>query len=161
MTRVCIGLGSNINPRTNLIAAADLLRKEWPHIRFSSVWQSKAVGHGDQPDFLNAVAAFDADRDPVSVFGKLRQIEEALGKHVEFRFGPRTIDLDLLLYDDETIKDPMLVVPHARMHERMFVLKPLCELIDPSERHPVTKRMWGDYLVETEAQECRKLGMEL
>ncbi len=159
MTTVVIGLGSNVQPQANLVAAADLLREEWPDIRFSSVYRSKAVGHVDQDDFLNAIAIIETDRDAQSVHGKLKQIEEALGKAIDFRFGPRTIDLDLLLYGNEIINEADLIVPHPRMHERKFVLEPLCELIDPNLKHPMIGKRWKELLQTTKDQECRKVNV--
>jgi 2-amino-4-hydroxy-6-hydroxymethyldihydropteridine diphosphokinase len=153
MTRIVIGLGSNIQPQANLITAADLLREEWPDMRFSGVYRSKAVGYAKQDDFLNAVAVAETDRDALSVHGKLKQIEEALGKEIAFANGPRTIDLDLLLYGDERIDEPGLTVPHPRMLERRFVLEPLVELIDGKE--------WKEALGNVKDQECEKTDLEL
>lgn len=156
-----IGLGSNILPAANLIAAADLLREEWPDARFSHVYRSKAVGHADQPDFLNTVAEIEADRDELSVHGKLKQIEEALGKNIAFRFGPRTIDLDLLLYGDAVMENDNLTLPHPRMHQRRFVLEPLCELVDTNDKHPKLGKTWKALLDATSNQKCSKTDMTL
>jgi 2-amino-4-hydroxy-6-hydroxymethyldihydropteridine diphosphokinase len=156
-----VALGSNILPEANLTAAADLLREEWPDIRFSHVYRSKAVEHADQADFLNAVAEIEADRDYQSVHGKLKQIEEFLGKDLAFRFGPRTIDLDLLLYGDLVLNSSGLILPHPRMHKRRFVLLPLCELIRPELRHPRFKTEWIELLKETAGQQCERIAMKL
>ncbi len=153
MTRIVIGLGSNIGPQAHLMAAADLLREEWPEMRFSGVYRSKAVGYAEQDDFLNAVAVAETDRDALSVHGKLKQIEEALGKDITFKNGPRTIDLDLLLYGDERIDEPELVVPHPRMQERRFVLEPLCELVD--------EKKWAELLEQVKNQECERTNVVL
>lgn len=159
--KVFIALGSNILPEANVVAAADLLRNEWPDIRFSTVYTSAPVHHADQAQFLNAVAVFTADRDAESTVGKLRQIEDALGKDIAFRFGPRTIDLDLLLYGETVLTTPALTIPHPRMHERRFVLEPLCELVQPKHMHPVLKRPWGKLLQDVQAQVCGKTSLKL
>lgn len=159
--KVALALGSNILPQANLLAAADLLRGEWPDIRFSHVYRTAPAHHMDQADFLNAAATFHADRNVESIIGKLRQIEESLGKDIAFRFGPRTIDLDLLLYGDVVIATPALTIPHPRMHERRFVLEPLCELLDPEEKHPILHSPWSDLLRQTLDQVCEKTVLQL
>ncbi len=156
-----VALGSNILPEANLVAAADLLREEWPDTRFSHVYRSKAVDHEDQADFLNAVAEIEADRDHVSIHGKLKQIEESLGKDVAFKSGPRTIDLDLLLYGDLVMNSSGLILPHPRMHRRRFVLQPLCELIRSELRHPRFKKEWMEMLRDTKDQKCERIGLTL
>lgn len=159
--RVYIALGSNILPEANLVAAADLLRGEWPDIRFAHVYRSAPAHHANQDDFLNTAAAFAADRDMESTAGKLRQIEDFLGKSIAFRFGPRTIDLDLLLYGNDCISSPEITVPHPRMHERRFVLEPLCELLDTATKHPVLQKTWSKLLVAVQDQECQKMPLTL
>ena len=156
-----LGLGSNILPEANLTAAADLLREEWPDIRFSAVYRSKAMEHADQADFLNAAAVVDIDRDAESIHRKLKQIEEALSKDVAFRFGPRTIDIDLLLYGDTVMESAELTLPHPRMHQRRFVLEPLCELIDPKTRHPALGKTWKELLEATNDQQCERVKLKL
>ncbi len=110
-------------------AAAGLLRDHWPAIRFSSVYRTAPVGYTDQPDFLNAVAGFESDETTADVLSRLQQIERQLGKATPFKDGPRTIDLDLLLYGDVMLNEPGLQLPHPRMGERRFVLEPLTELL--------------------------------
>ena len=78
-----------------------------------------------------------------------------------YRFGPRTIDLDLLLYANESIETGDLVVPHARMHERRFVLEPLCELIDCDNQHPVVGVSWANLLQNVSDQDCRVFALVL
>ncbi len=161
MTTVAIGLGSNIQSRANLIAAADLIRNEWSDVRFSSVYQSKAAEVTDQDDFLNAVAVIETTDDPVTIRGKLTRIEEELGKAPPFRFGPRTIDLDILLFGDEIIETPELCIPHPRMHQRRFVLEPLVELIEGREKHPALGGTWNELLQVIQNQDCTKIGIVL
>ena len=153
MPSIFIALGSNINPEENLKKAATMLRQAFPDIRFSSVYRSKAAEVEDQPDFLNAVAKVKTDRKPEEVKAAVEVIECALKKNPPYRFGPRTIDLDLLLYDNLKIDSPALIVPHPRMHQRRFVLEPLCELSsDPR---------WKQLLEKIGDQECERVKMSL
>ncbi len=88
------------------------------------------MGDVDQPRFLNGVAALETDLSARALLDVLLSVERELGRERRERWGPRTIDLDLLLYGDETVDEPGLTVPHARLHERRFALEPLAEL-DP------------------------------
>lgn len=162
-----IALGSNIGPEDNLKAAATMLRERYHAIRFSSVYRSAPLHHEEQDDFLNAVARLDADLTPDEIYEFLTHIERHLKKNPPFRFGPRTIDLDLLLYGDSvgdyslpTTHYP-LVVPHPRMHERRFVLEPLIELLDPTGIHPVIGQTWKELLDKTLDQKANKLIVRL
>ena len=132
MTRAYVGLGANVgNRRENLDRAVELLGAE-PGVRVfavSSVRETDPVGYEDQPRFLNAVCAVDTELGPRDLLERLLAIERALGRvRTGPRFGPRTIDLDLLLYGNETVDEPGLTVPHPRLAERLFVLEPLLEL---------------------------------
>jgi 2-amino-4-hydroxy-6-hydroxymethyldihydropteridine diphosphokinase len=132
MIRAYVGLGANVgNRRDNLDRAVELLARD-PGIRVvavSTVRETDPVGYVDQPRFLNAVAALDTDLAPRKLLDRLLAVERALGrKRTGPRFGPRTIDLDLLVYGDETVDEPGLTVPHPRLAERRFVLEPLAEL---------------------------------
>lgn len=152
-----IGLGSNIDSETKIRKAAAMLREHFPALRFSSIYKSSAREVEDQDDFLNAVAACETEKSPEEIHAILQSIEQSLGKAPPYRFGPRTIDLDLLLYGDlsqpATI-NPQLVLPHPRMHERRFVLEPLCELIDANTLHPILKQSWKELLEQSLDQEC-------
>lgn len=161
MTTTLIALGSNVDPEDNLKAAATMLRDRYPAIRFSSVYRSAPLHHTDQPDFLNAVAAFDAGHSPQDVLAFLQHIEHHLKKNPPFRFGPRTIDLDLLLHGDLVQQEPPPILPHPRMHERRFVLDPLLELLSPTERHPVLKKTWSDLQKQTAGQKILRMPMQL
>lgn len=157
MPTIFIALGSNIDPDTNLKKAADMLRKNFAAIQFSSVYRTAAREVEDQDDFLNAVALVETDKSPEEIHAILQSIEESLGKAPPFRFGPRTIDLDFLLYGNSIqplTRNPPLVLPHPRMHERRFVLEPLCELIDLQSQHPVLKESWEKLLGKTLEQDC-------
>lgn len=161
MTGVSIGLGSNIDPEANLRHAADELRKFWPEIRFSSAYRSAPVERTDQPEFLNAVARIETEERAEEILSKLQAIEKRLKKNPPFRFGPRTIDLDLLLYGDEVIDQPGLKVPHPKMHERRFVLEPLMEVLDGNTEHPSLKQPFPMLLDALTGQDCTKVPVQL
>jgi 2-amino-4-hydroxy-6-hydroxymethyldihydropteridine diphosphokinase len=126
-----LGLGSNLGDRlTNLQGAVDALQAE-PGLRVtgsSRVWETVPVGGPPQPDYLNAVLRIETDLSARDLLGSARRVESQLGRVRTERWGARTIDVDILLYDDERIDEPDLVVPHPRMAQRAFVLLPLLEL---------------------------------
>ncbi len=128
-----LGLGANLGDRlTTLREAVDLLAAD-PGIvvrRTSRVWETDPVGGPEQPDFLNIVVEIDTDLDPLDLLAAVNRVESELGRVRDVRWGPRTIDIDILLIDDLTIANDRLTVPHPRMHRRAFVLFPLLELID-------------------------------
>lgn len=127
-----LGLGSNIGSRLETLQRAlDLLDAE-PGIRVqrcSRVWETDPVGGPEQDDFLNVVLEIDTDLEPHELLGACSRVEAQLGRTRDVRWGPRTIDIDILLIDDLAISDDRLIVPHPRMHERAFVLLPLLELV--------------------------------
>ena len=131
MTRAYVGLGANLGePRRQLQAALDELNR-LPQTRLtaaSGFYRSAPLGHADQPDFLNAVAELDTGLPPEALLDCLQAIETAHGRERSFAGAPRTLDLDLLLYGDAALATPRLTVPHPRMHERAFVLRPLAEI---------------------------------
>jgi 2-amino-4-hydroxy-6-hydroxymethyldihydropteridine diphosphokinase len=131
-----VGIGANLGERAETIAAAvELLAAEKgvEVVAVSALRETDPVGYEDQPRFLNAAVLVETELPPRMLLERLLEIEAGLGRirGVGPRFGPRTIDLDLLLYGDETIDEDALEVPHPRLHERRFVLEPLAEL-DPS-----------------------------
>jgi 2-amino-4-hydroxy-6-hydroxymethyldihydropteridine diphosphokinase len=138
--RAYIGLGSNLGEReATLSEALDRLGAEEgiKVVAVSSYRETDPVGVFDQPRFVNGAAALDTSLSPADLLERLLQVERSLGRDraKEERWGPRTIDLDLLLYGDEEIDGPGLRVPHPRLAERAFVLEPLLEL-DPALRLP-------------------------
>ncbi len=130
MARAHLGLGSNLGDReAALRSALELLGEDV--VAVSSFRETDPVGYLDQPRFLNAAAALETELEPRALLERLLEVERELGRTRDGpRFGPRTIDLDLLLYGDRVIDEPGLVVPHPRLAERRFVLEPLAEL-DP------------------------------
>lgn len=130
-----LGLGSNLGDRlTNLQGAVDLLQVE-PGLRVltsSRVWETAPVGGPPQPDYLNAVIRVETDLSARDLLDVAHRVEERLGRVRKERWGARSIDIDVLLFDEETIDESDLVVPHPRLAQRAFVLLPLLELIaDP------------------------------
>ena len=134
MTRAYVGLGANLGDREAMLRSALEQLAAEPGIEVvavSKLRDTDPVGITDQPRFLNAAAAVETGLSAGDLLDRLLGIERRLGRTREGpRFGPRTIDLDLLLYGDEQIDDPGLEVPHPRLHERLFALEPLADL-DP------------------------------
>ncbi len=135
-----IGLGSNLGEREAMIRLAldDLARLPSTRlVRASSLYDTEPVGEVDQPNFLNAVAQIDTELTARQLLWNLQLIERRLGRVRTQRWGPRTIDLDLLLYGNLVVEEPDLKVPHPELSQRSFVLVPLVEL-DPLLVHPVS-----------------------
>jgi 2-amino-4-hydroxy-6-hydroxymethyldihydropteridine diphosphokinase len=139
MPLVYIGLGANLGDREATIRMA--LRRLGAHeqidvLRVSRLRETDPVGYADQPRFLNGVARLQTDLEPRELLAILLDVERDLGRTRHGpRFGPRPIDLDILLYDSRVVEEPGLRIPHPRMAERAFVLEPLAEL-DPSLEVP-------------------------
>jgi len=128
VTRAYVGLGANLGDREATIRrAATLLGAS----RLSPILETEPWGYADQPKFLNAVAEVETDLGPRQLLDRLLEIERGLGRRRdhEERWGPRTIDLDLLLFGEQRIDDDVLVVPHPRLMEREFVTRPLREVM--------------------------------
>ena len=154
--RAYLGLGSNLGDRhANLVAAAGLVADQ-PGVAVaasSRVYETEPVGGPDQPEFLNVVVEVDTDLTARELLTTCLGVERDLGRIRDVRWGPRTVDVDLLIYDRDVIDEPGLVVPHPRAHERSFAVVPLLELEpDPvlaggrraSEAAPAGEvRLWG------------------
>ncbi|HYQ09771.1 MAG TPA: 2-amino-4-hydroxy-6-hydroxymethyldihydropteridine diphosphokinase [Gaiellaceae bacterium] len=132
MTRAYVGLGANLGDRERTLReAVDALGAEEgiEVAAVSTLRETDPVGVGEQPRFLNGVAALETSLGARELLDRLLAVEQRFGRvRVPGELRPRTLDLDLLLYGDETIDEPGLAVPHPRMHERRFVLEPLAEL---------------------------------
>jgi 2-amino-4-hydroxy-6-hydroxymethyldihydropteridine diphosphokinase len=126
-----LGLGSNLGDRlANLQSAVDALQTE-PGLRVtasSRVWETTPVGGPPQPDYLNAVIQVETDLSARDLLDAARRVESRLGRVRSQRWGARTMDVDILLYDDAQIDETDLVIPHLRLTERAFVVLPLLEL---------------------------------
>ncbi|MFC0559615.1 2-amino-4-hydroxy-6-hydroxymethyldihydropteridine diphosphokinase [Halalkalibacter alkalisediminis] len=128
---VYIALGSNIGDRYEHLMSAIELLKEQPRIQFltsSSIYETEPVGYVDQQSFLNMVVAVTTTLGPRELLAVTQSIEERCGRTRDVRWGPRTIDLDILLFDQENMVMENLSIPHPRMWERAFVIVPLMEV---------------------------------
>ena len=135
--RAFLGLGSNLGDRGGMLSAALglLAGRDLRIVRTSRVYESQPWGKTDQPAFLNQVVEIETALSPHALLGRCREVEDALGRVRRERWGPRTIDIDILLYGDCVIDTPALVVPHAELRRRAFVLIPLAE-VAPALRLP-------------------------
>ncbi|MGQ0811020.1 MAG: 2-amino-4-hydroxy-6-hydroxymethyldihydropteridine diphosphokinase [Nitrospiraceae bacterium] len=153
METVFIGFGSNVGNRLDYCDRAVTLLSLLPHSQItgvSSLYEAEPVNDGAQPGsgwFLNGAVRLQTDLTPRSLLEVCREIEKALGRDLEHRKGPRTIDLDILFYGTQTLNEPELVVPHPRLHQRRFVLAPLAEL-HPDWRHPALNQTVNDLLAQ-------------
>ena len=118
------------------------------------MYKSSALIQEHQDDFLNAVGVIETSQSPEDVYAALHSIEESLNKNPPYPFGPRTIDLDVLLYDDLVLDTVDLTIPHPRLHERRFVLEPLSELVGKLDAHPIHKKTYHHLLETVQHQQC-------
>lgn len=147
MVEAIIALGSNLGDRErNLATALDRIGRLARITIVSSVYETDAMYLEDQARFLNCVIAAETSLSPRELLGHLKEIEREVGRRPGPRFGPRAIDLDILLYDGEVVSEPDLVIPHPRMAERPFVLVPLDE-IRSGLLHPVSRMTVHQMLV--------------
>lgn len=134
-----LGFGTNLGDRKkNLSQALNTLndRPDLAVLRTSSIYETEPWGLADQPSFLNIVAEIATSIPPGELLERVKKLEQDMGREDGPRFGPRLIDIDILLLEDQVVDEPDLTVPHARLHERAFVLVPLAELA-PELVHPV------------------------
>ena len=139
-------------------AVADVGREAGRIAAASPIYRSLPVGVTDQPPFLNAVAALDTELGPDALLDVLLAVEAAHGRVRDVRWGPRTLDLDLVWFEGVVRDDPRLTLPHPRAHEREFVLRPLCDLAPNLLLHGRTAREWLDSL---EPQGVEPAGLSL
>jgi 2-amino-4-hydroxy-6-hydroxymethyldihydropteridine diphosphokinase len=137
MARVYLGLGANLGDRAETLRRAlGDLSKTGQVVRVSSLYETEPVGYADQPRFLNAVALLETDLGPDELLARTSAIEQAYGRQRSFANAPRTLDIDILFYDDLVIHNSNLTIPHPRLQDRAFVLVPLAE-IALDLRHPL------------------------
>jgi 2-amino-4-hydroxy-6-hydroxymethyldihydropteridine diphosphokinase len=147
-----VGLGSNLGDRAGnlLLGVRGMLDAGFAVSRLSQVYETEPVETFPQPKFLNMVAELSLSRlpSPAEIMERLLQVEQSFGRTRDVSKGPRTIDLDLLLYGNETSDTELLTLPHPRLHLRRFVLVPLAELC-PTLQHPALHRTISALLRET------------
>lgn len=148
MAEVYVSVGSNIEPRVHIRRGLKLVEERFGELKVSPVYRSAAVGF-DGDDFLNLVIGFETEADPPMVTQALRCIEEHCGRdHTAPKFSDRSLDLDLILYDDEVIDTPGLRLPRGDILRYAFVLKPLADLAG-DKAHPVTgetySTLWSNF----------------
>ncbi len=157
---VYIGIGSNLGDKIGQCerAIAEILKVDQHKLLAkSSLFKTKPIGDTSQDWFVNGVIKIETDLGPLELLQVLQEAESRLGRKKTSRWGPRTIDLDILFYDEEEVQMENLQIPHPLLHERQFVLIPLAE-IDPTFIHPLLKKSIGELLEDLkENQGVKKL----
>jgi 2-amino-4-hydroxy-6-hydroxymethyldihydropteridine diphosphokinase len=154
---VYLSLGSNVGDRADMLrqAIAALPGAGVEVVRMSSMYETEPMELREQSWFLNMAAECRTDLFPLQLLRRLKKIEGSLGRKRIVRNGPRTIDIDIILFGRAVVSMPALEIPHPRFRERRFVLEPLAELA-PDLRDPVTKRTMADLLAGTAGQRVRR-----
>lgn len=149
MASVLLLLGSNMGERLSFLQQAreQLALKIGPIKKLSSCYETAAWGKTDQADFVNQVLKIETKMEPQLLLQSILQIERELGRERLEKWGSRTIDIDILFYNEEEINFPDLKIPHKNLHERAFTLVPLCE-IEPDWFHPVLQKTASELLSE-------------
>jgi 2-amino-4-hydroxy-6-hydroxymethyldihydropteridine diphosphokinase len=156
---VYLGLGSNVGDSEALLQSAldQLNARDLKLLRVSSLYETEPIGLREQRWFLNLVAEFQTELFPKQLLHRIEKVEKELGRKRTVRNGPRTIDIDILLYGNAVVKTEALEIPHPRYRERRFTLAPLAEL-NPELRDPVTRRSMAAMLAALKDQTIRKRG---
>ena len=153
--RVYVGVGSNMGERQAWIdMAAEGLRSDGNNRNFRSaqVIETEPYGYLEQDKFLNTVFTFETLYEPEELLLRMQEIEKEAHRERKIHWGPRTLDLDLLLYDNRITESPVLTIPHPEMTKRLFVLIPLCEL-NPHGVHPLYRKRFAEYKEALKQQE--------
>jgi len=153
MSIVYIGIGSNLGDRQeNCLHAIELLQKKGIVVtKKSSLYETEPWGYKDQPQFINMAIEIETEFNPEELLTVLKNIEREMGREESFRWGPRKVDLDILLFDTIILTEDSLEIPHPLLHKRYFVLRPLCEIASDI-LHPLLKVSIFDLL----QQLCKK-----
>ena len=129
MTTIYLALGSNVGDReSNLERALEILGSQLSKIKKAPIYRSRAVGYTNQADFLNTAVEARTKLTPALLLAFIKQVEQETGRVKRFKWGPREIDIDIIFYGDQLVKQPGLNIPHKRFAERDFVLRPLLDL---------------------------------
>lgn len=140
MNKFFLGLGANVgDKKRNIDLAIKLLKEKIKDVKVAPMYESKPVGYKNQANFLNTALKGFTDLSPLELLNFIKQIEVKVGRVKRFRWGPREIDIDILFYRNLIYKENSIQIPHPRLHERDFVLKPLLEL-EPEFIHPIFKK---------------------
>jgi 2-amino-4-hydroxy-6-hydroxymethyldihydropteridine diphosphokinase len=155
---VYLGLGSNVGDSQALLksALAELDRPDLKLLRVSSLYETEPIGMREQRWFLNLVAEFETELSPQQLLQRMQKIETSMGRRRTMENGPRTIDIDILLYGSVAMKTEELEIPHPRYRDRRFTLAPLAEL-NPGMRDPVTRQTIAEMLAALTGQTVRKI----
>jgi dihydroneopterin aldolase/2-amino-4-hydroxy-6-hydroxymethyldihydropteridine diphosphokinase len=159
VTRAVLGLGANLGDAAGALRAAVAGLTTHPGIAVlavSGLWRTAAVGGPEQPDYLNAVVLLTTTMGPQDLLAAGQALEQAAGRERAVRWGPRTLDVDLLDVAGVRSEDPHLMLPHPRAHERAFVLAPWAQvdpdwLLEPAGRAPAPVRWWRDAVADQKA----------
>lgn len=155
---VYLGLGSNLGDRdAHLAAAIEALAPFVTVEHISSVYDTAPLHYTDQPRFHNLVCMGETTLPPLALLHEVKEIERCLGRQAGPRYGPRVIDIDLLLYDQLILQSPELTIPHPRLAERAFVLAPLAE-IAPTLAHPVLGETMATLLERLAESDVQRVG---
>ena len=159
MKTVYLALGSNLGDRESNLRAAirNLTEAGIAVLRESPIYETEPVGFADQGWFLNMAVEAETALFPMQLLTRTSRIERSLGRVRTVPNGPRTIDIDILLYGSAVVRTPRVEIPHPRMHERRFVLAPLADLA-PALRHPVLRQTIRKLLDSAPPQKIRKIG---
>jgi len=161
MARAYLSIGSNQGGRVeNCVIAVAKLAHKMEVLRVSPVYMTEPWGKTDQPEFMNVAVEIETQLSSHELLSACKKIEDMMGRKPGERWGPRIIDLDVLLYEDRVVEEEDLILPHPRMHERRFVLQPLTD-IAPQVRHPLFKKTVAELLDDLGAGggRVRRVGM--
>jgi 2-amino-4-hydroxy-6-hydroxymethyldihydropteridine diphosphokinase len=158
MPTIYLSLGSNLGDRlANFDAALAALPPAVKVLNRSFIYETEPWGVTDQPAFLNMVIQGETSLSPTDLLSRLKHLEKQLGRLPSIRYGPRLIDIDILLYNDLVLDTPGLTLPHPHLHERAFVLVPLADLA-PNFIHPVLRRPIQTLLKEVDTTGVKRYG---